>query len=54
MQSARAFDEAPTEEESQATEPLRRWHLIYLAVVVHLILWIVMLALFSRFFGSGA
>ena len=54
MDSAPPIDDPPTEADRRVAEPVRPWSLIYVAILAHLALWIVLLALFSRFFGSAA
>lgn len=53
MQSERVADDPRAGKDSGNPDPARpRWNLVYAAVLVHLALWIAILAVFSRFFGS--
>ena len=53
MDSAGPRDDPSTETGGHLSERPQRWSLIYLAVLAHLALWIAVLALFARFFGSN-
>lgn len=53
MDSPGPREDPPIEADRQTSQRPQRWNLVYLAVLAHLALWIAVLALFSRFFGSN-